>query len=181
MVTFWLFLSALSLHINYTERGKSWGLTSGKEKCYWPVKSLLLAWAWGAAWFSILYAIFWRAIFWQVWGEPIYCLSFPPSSAVPLKRNWPFWKTCLQLHPPCYSKCKADQTLPTNKDKCTMYSITAKQWKWDAKKYLPVYPIITNVMYFLHRGVSGGYQRFWPPAFLFDSRQMLAINASCCF
>ena len=154
MVTFWLFLSALSLHINYTERGKSWGLTSGKEKCYWPVKSLL-GWACSLILNSVCYLL--KGHFLASVRRAHLLSIFPPSSAVPLKRNWPFWKTCLQLHPPCYSKCKADQTLPTNKDKCTMYSITAKQWKWDAKKY----PIITNVMYFLHRGVSVGYRPFF--------------------
>ena len=130
VVTFWLYFLCLSLHINYTsKKGKAfWGLTSGKEKCYWPVKSLLLEHAEPDSQFSVccylLKGHFLASVRRSpsiVYLSPFFCLLSKEKLAI-LENLFAITPALLLL-----SKCTTDQTLPTNKDKCAMYSITAKQ------------------------------------------------------
>ena len=130
----------LSLHINYTsKKGES---LLGFDK--WKRKMLLArkvssSWACSLILNSLYAAIFWRAIFWQVWGGAHLLSIFPPSSACSLKRNWPFWKTCLQLHQPCYYFPSVLQTKHYQQTRINVPCIQLQQNKkyLDDKKIFP--------------------------------------------
>ena len=122
---------ASSVTINYIGKKERpfWGLTSGKEKCYWPVKSYQQSEKPDSVCYSMLSSE--GPFGWQVWGAHLLSIFLPLSFACSKEKLAILEKpVCNYIPSSSYSSnqkyLQPDQTLPTNKDKCAMYSITAK-------------------------------------------------------